>query len=311
MKSRASKWGVTAIWVASACLLLATPSCLKRMALDTQIEAARDARQAVATLHDYEIAREVTLSGLGQLEMLHRLAPDNDDALFLLLQAWTGAASGFIEDELEAALDSEQPELAEYHRQRAQAAYARALHYGLLLLDRRATGFDAVRGNADQLEQWLESEFDEQDAAELLLWLGQAWLGRVGVARDNAAIVAERYVGVALLEQSVTLAPDHSYGLARTILAGYRAASGDIERGRTELEQVRAVHQGRYLPWHLVAARVSCDAGDEAAWRATLEAIVAARDPLPEARLQNVIAMRRARRYLTGSRWRDECGFSD
>jgi hypothetical protein len=310
MGSRAFSARRAATWLAAAWLLLASTGCLKRMALETQIEAARDARRAVATLQDYEIAREVTLSGLGQLEMLHYLDADNEDALMLLLQSWTGAASGFIEDDFEAALDAGQGETAEYHRRRAQAAYARALHYGLLLLEQRTTGFAAARGNADQLEAWLDVECHDEASAELLLWLGQAWLGRVSMSRDEPAVVAERYVGVAFLERSRALDPEFFFGLAGTILAGYHTATGDLARGRAELEQLRPQHEGHFLPWRLVEARIHCAAGDETAWRTELEAIVTAGDPLPEARLQNVIAMRRARRYLTGNRWRTECGFS-
>jgi len=228
----------------------------------------------------------------------------------LLLQGWTGAASGFIEDEWEAALDAGQLDVAEYHRRRARAAYERGLYYGLLLLDARASGFEAVRGNADRLEAWLGARLDDRESAELLLWLGQAWLGRVNMSRDDAATVAERYVGVAFLERSIALAPDDSFGLARTILAGYLAASGDVERGRQELAAARAAHDGRFLPWRLVEARIHCEEKDQAAWTASLEAILDAGDPLPEARLQNVIAMRRARRYLAGPRWREECGFA-
>jgi hypothetical protein len=229
----------------------------------------------------------------------------------LLLQSWTGAAAGFIEDDFEAALDAGQPELAEYHRRRAAAAYARGLYYGILLLERRTRGFASARGNADQLDAWLDRECMDGESAELLLGLGQAWLGRVGVSRDDPAIVAERYVGVAFLEHSMQLDPRLEFGLATTILAGYHAGTGDPTRARAELDQVRPVHDGRFLPWWLVDARIHCTTGDETGWRAALEAILTAGDPLPEARLQNVIAMRRARRYLTGGRWRAECGFAD
>jgi hypothetical protein len=38
--------------------------------------------------------------------------------------------------------------------------------------------------------------------------------------------------------------------------------------------------------------------------------VLAAGDPLPEARLQNTIAKRRARRYLNNKIWQEECGFT-
>ncbi len=296
------------LWIAIVGLCWSSTACIQRMALRTQVQAARDARRAVSTLHDYEIAREITLSGLGQLEMLHHLDPGNDDTLLLLLQSWTGAASGFIEDDWEVALDAGQTELAEYHRQRARGAYSRAIHYGLLLLNRHAEGFDAARSNADRLEAWLEDHCQDRDSAELLLWLGQAWLGRVGVSRDDPAIVADRHVGVALLERSAALAPSLEWGLASIVLAGYRAATGAPDHRGKELEALQAGSDG-YLPRRLVAARIHCLNHDQQRWQASLESILDAGDPLPEARLQNAIAMRRARRYLSGDRWRAACEF--
>lgn len=292
---------------AAVLTLTLVPGCLKHMALEAQIEAARDARVAVATLHDYEIARESALAGLGQLEMLHQLDPDNPDALMLLLQGWTGAAAAFIEDDRELALAEDAVDLAEYHRRRALAAYSRGIHYGLLLLAQHQGGFDRASRNADELERWLARARGDAELAETLLWLGQAWLGRVGVGREDPALVADRYVGVALLERSRDLAPKASYGLATAVLAGYHAATGDLARARTLLEEARSVSGGRYLPIRLVEARIHCAAGDLEARERILREIVAAGDPLPAARLQNTIAMRRAQRYLSSPRWRAEC----
>lgn len=58
-----------------------------------------------------------------------------------------------------------------------------------------------------------------------------------------------------------------------------------------------------------LATRYFCAKSDRASYERTLNEVLAAGDPLPEARLQNVIAQRRARRYLNNELWQEECGF--
>ena len=72
--------------------------CLNRLLLDGTIESTRKAARAFDTLSDLKVAKEGAGSSLVQLEGMQTLAPDNQDALFLLTQSWTGYASAFIED---------------------------------------------------------------------------------------------------------------------------------------------------------------------------------------------------------------------
>ena len=43
------------------------------------------------------------------VEGMHRLAPTNEDALYLLVQSWTGYGFGFVEDDMEDAQDRGEP----------------------------------------------------------------------------------------------------------------------------------------------------------------------------------------------------------
>src|SRR5579883_1259104 len=90
----------------AAALSLGTTGCIKKMLTDGQIEATRRASGAFDSLGDYEVARGAAQAGLVQFEGMHGLAPDNEDALYLLAKGWVGYAYGFIEDEIEIAEDS-------------------------------------------------------------------------------------------------------------------------------------------------------------------------------------------------------------
>lgn len=289
----------------------AAPACLNQMILDGTIESTRRASATFDTLSDYETARAAAAGGLVQLEGMHELSPKNEDALFMLVQSWTGYASAFIEDDLEVAIERDDEVAEGYHRSRARNAYARALHYGKLLLERRAGGFDAATKNADTMRAYLAA-FDRDDA-ENLLWTGVAWLGRGDVAQDDPAMVATLYVGVALVERSVALDPNAAYGLGLAVLGAYHARTPDAELAQAKglFEQSLKVTGRKALTTQLLYAETyACSAHDRTLYDRLLREIGGADDPLPEQRLENTVAKRRAARYL-GKAWLSRCGFSE
>ncbi len=292
---------------------LASSGCLKKALLDGQIKGTRTGSNAVNTLHDFEVAQAVARAGLGQLEGFHYLAPDNVDAVFLLTRGWAGATFGFTEDEYEIAVEKGDDLLAEYHRLRARAGYERARYYGIQLLGHTAQGFDQAKTNADTIAAWLKENFTEPSQAEDLLWAGYAWIGHISVSKDIPALVGELYVGVAMVKRSVELDEGAVYATGHTILGAYhaRTAMAELDESRVEFEKAIALNGGKFLPTKLnFAQRYYCAKGDKPAYEKMLHEVLAAGDDLPEARLQNVIAKRRARRYLGNPIWQEECGFA-
>lgn len=291
--------------------------CIKSTLLKGQIQGTRQAATAADTLHDYEVARHAAFAGLVQFEGMHKLAPANEDALFLLLKGWSGASFGFIEDDLEIAEDTKDPEMAAYHKQRALAGYERSIQYGIELISKRAEGFAEARKNAETLRNWLNEHFVDKEDASSLLWLGYSWVARTGVAKDDPEMVAELWVGVILVEHSVKLDENHAYGTGMTILAAYhaRTAQAELDQSKQLFDKVFALTGNRaLLPKFNYASRYLCAKGDFDGYKKALQEIVDAGDIFPEQRLQNAIAKRRARRYLGPARlaeMREDCGFPD
>jgi len=293
------------LWVLA--VFAATVGCIKSTILNGQIKGTREGSVAVDTLSDFEVARGIAFAGLGQFEGMHQLAPENEDALFLLVKGWT--ATGFIEDDYEIAIDADDEAKAEYHRARARAAYDRAIQYGIALLQMRAPGFEKAKNNAGSIKQYLAS-FEKRDAMNLL-WVGQAWLARANMAKDDPAIVAELHVGEALIERSVALDETAAYANGHAALGSYHARTAMAELDAAQKHFARAIQltQGKaLLPKFHFARSYYCMKGDKANYEATLREVVDAPDALPEQRLQNTIAKRRARRYLGKSRLAT-CGF--
>lgn len=303
--------------VAAACLF-GTTGCIKSTLLKGQIEGTRKASSAVDTLHDFEVARAAAYAGLAQFEGMHKLAPDNTDALFMLTKGWAGATFAFTEDEWEMHDDMKHKEMAEYHRLRAVAGYERAIEYGKELLEKSGKkGFAEASKSDATLRAWLKEHFTEKDDAANLFWLGYAWLAKTNANKEDSETVALLWVAVAILERSVELDETYNYASGLTALAAYhaRTAQSELNEAKPLFDKAMAHTQGKALIQKFnYATRYLCGKGDREGYVKALQEIVDAGDTLPEQRLTNSIAKRRARRYLGKARLdeaRENCGFAD
>jgi hypothetical protein len=290
----------------AAALSMTTTGCLKKVLIDGQVRGTRDGAPAVNTLHDFEVARSVARAGLGTLEGMYKLAPYNEDALFLLTRSWAGASFAFSEDEYEQAQEQRDDVMAAYHKARTRSGFERARFYGIQLLSKKAPGFEAARRNADTIKAWVNEHFRHQEEAEDLLWASFAWIGLVGIAKDDPAI------GVAMAERSLELDEKLEYGMAHILLGAYhaRTAQSELEDAKRHFEAALKINGGKFLSTELnYAQRYYCAKSDRPNYERLLNKVLAAGDPLPEARLQNLIAKRRARRYLENKIFQEDCGF--
>jgi tetratricopeptide (TPR) repeat protein len=297
----------------TAALALGSAGCIKQMILEGQIEATRKASAAVDTLSDYEVARGVAFAGLGQFEGMHYLAPENDNALFMLLKGWAGATFGFIEDEMEQAEDAEgtDSELYLYHQARAKAGYDRAIHYGIELLEKKSPGFEAARKNDETMKKWLSAFNDPEQDVPALFWTGYAWMSKTNVAKEDPALVADLFIGVAMMERAVALDEKFYYGSGHIALGAYhaRSAMAELDEAKKHFERALQINGGKALITKLnYAIKYHCMKGDRQGYERLLNEILEAGDVLPEQRLQNTIAKRRAKRYLGPERL-EACGF--
>ena len=200
-----------------------------------------------------------------------------------------------------------EPELAEAYRQCADKNVLAALNPKIFF------GYFSVCADPTQ-GHGHDTTFPGLDwgqSAEALLWLGLSWLSRGGVAGDQPEVVADLFVGVALLERSVELDETLAYATGLAALGAYHARSPDAElaEGKKQFERALALTDRKALTVQLMYAQnFACQAHDGALYRALLEEVLAAGDVLPAQRLENVIARRKAARYLGTPRLK-RCGF--
>ena len=139
-----------------ALALLGNGCSIERVLLDGQLAATRKASTSFDTLSDLEVAKIGAGSSLVQLEGMHVLAPDQQDALFLLLNGYTGFASAFVEDEWEQAYDRGDDDAEAAFAERAKKNYDRALMYGTELIETKYPGFQAAQRNRDTIKAYLQ-----------------------------------------------------------------------------------------------------------------------------------------------------------
>ncbi|MCW5815101.1 MAG: hypothetical protein KIT84_29010 [Labilithrix sp.] len=294
----------------TAALALGSTGCIKKMILNSQIKATRIGSGAADTIADYDVVRHAAGAAVLQYEGMHRLAPDNDDALFMLLRGWAGWGYGFAQDDYEVATIAGDDNAAEYHKKRTKLAFDRAISYGLELLAKTDDGFPAAKKNADTLNKWLEDNFDDEEDAEPLFWFGSAWLARVNLLKDEPEYVAELYIGVAFLERSRKLSPEFMYYGATSTLAAYHARSSmaELDESKKLLDFAMEKTGKKALGILLNYAKYACAKADQALYEKTMNEIIAAEDQEPNLRLQNAIAKRRAKRGLT-KQVMEDCSF--
>ncbi len=310
-------WGQSGKWAVRGAFLLSlglfNTGCLKKLLLDGQIASTRKASAAVQTIGDWDVAEKTALGGVGTIEGLRFLAPDNEDALFMLTKSWASIGLGFIEDRMEQAEDDRGPGSpeADYEKRRAVQAYERAVWYGVQLLELDHPGFNEAAKNAETMRAYV-AQWDEPEDAEKLFWVGYAWLGRVNVQKDNGDLVGQAYVGEVILNQSAKLDDTVMNGSVHVALGAYHARSpmAEMEEGKAEFEKALKIGGDRVLlPKVQYALRYYCLKGDKATYTKMLNEVLAAGDGDPYQRLPNTIAKRKAKRALGKDRMMRTCGF--
>ena len=288
--------------------------CIKKAIMNGQISATRTGADAADTIGDYELARAATSAGIVQFEGMHRLAPDNEDALFLVTKSWVGYGYAFAQDDYETSRLAGDDKAAEYHKLRARNAFDRGIAHGIELLGRKADGFASARKNAGTLTSWLKKNFTDKEDAETLFWTGSGWLARVDLMKDDdelgPSFVSELFVGVAMLERSRELDPEYLAWGATSLLATYhaRASVAELDQAKSMFEMAAAKTNHKSLSVFYNHSRYACAKRDRALYEQLLNSVLNAGDPDPNLRLQNTIAKRRAKRALSKAAMED-CGF--
>ncbi len=280
------------------------------MIYEDALRWTREASAAVNTMHDFEDARDAAYGNMGMIEGLHKLVPDDQDGLLLLEKSWAGISFAFMDDERENALDKKDDQLADYEAARARAGFKRARFYGEELINLQTKGFKDAQRNEDTLRAWLQKNYDDKKYAEQLLWFAFSIVGRVNFDMDNPETVSELWIGIAILEQVVKLDPNIENGTPYAMLGAAHAGLHDYDSAKADFDHALQIGGGKLMTAKVTMAQYYyCPKRDKKDYFAALNDVMAAGDTMPEQRLSNVLAKRRAQRYLANKYWQQDCAF--
>jgi len=251
---------------------------------------------------DYDLAGEAMPATIVQFEGILRVVPDNDAILSQLSQAYIAYAYGWVEADVEALEFESNYDEADVQRGRTRTMYLRALDLTRHRIRLHNEDVDAaVRGTVEDLEAWLQAAFVEEADAELLLWHGYAWGSYINSAKDDMEAVADLAYAKAFVARSIELDPNY-YHAAGYLFMGVATASdlgADMDEAKAYFEKALARTERRALQAQVNMARYyAVKTGDRELFDKLLTEVMDAQDPLPEARLANVMARERATLYI-------------
>jgi len=273
-----------------------------KLAADSTAELFGRAAPGIEQHWDYVLVGKSFPASIIQLEGILRVVPDNEVIGMSLVGAYVGYGTGWIEDRVEVADIEDDWEEAEHLRRRALVMYTRAWELSKHFLRNRAAGFDdALKGGVDTLQAWVDTVLVEKKDAAILLWAGASLGARINMGMEDMDTVADLPLAKVILNRSVALDPDFMFMIGKMTM-GVLAASEfppDMDAAKLILDDVLEKTERRNLMVQTSMARYyAVNIGDHKLFRELLQEVIDAGDVLPEARLSNAIARRRAARYL-------------
>lgn len=236
---------------------------------------------------DLDFAEKAIPGNLTLLEALYRAKDKDDDHLaFLLVQGYTGYTLGFVED-----VDAD----------RAKVLYARARDYGLKSLKKKkqfAATFDQ-----DQAAFKKSLEQFGKDDVPMIFWTANAWGNLINVSISDPAVLGDLPKVSAMMEFVLNNDEKYFYGSAHLYFAAILATTpknlgGKPDSARYHFEKCFEIGKNLFVLPHVYMAKSYCvQMQDKELFQKLLLTVEeVSLDSLPEQRLVNAIAKRKAKK---------------
>ncbi|MFA9410650.1 MAG: TRAP transporter TatT component family protein [Deltaproteobacteria bacterium] len=284
------------------CIVVLGGCDMAKFTADSTVGLFTRAAPAFESYWDYDLAGEAVPATIVQFEGILRVIPDNESMLAQLSQAYVAYAYGWVEVDAEALDFEGNYEEADVQRGRARIMYLRAMDLTRHRIRLHNGDVDiAVKATVEDLEAWLQAAFVEAADAEMLLWHGYAWGSYINASKDDMEAIADLAYAKAFVARSIELDPNY-YNAAGYTFMGVATASemaADMDAAKVYFENALARTERRALQAQLNMARYyAVKTGDRDLFDKLLTEVMDAHDPLPEARLSNLMARERAALYI-------------
>jgi predicted anti-sigma-YlaC factor YlaD len=273
---------------------------LQRFAANRLGDALAGGASVYATDDDPDLVAAAMPFGLKTIESLLMESPHHKGLLLSATSGFTQYAYAFVQTEADIVEDTDLKR-ATALREQAGRLYRRALGYGL-------RGLEEVRPNLLQAlrsdPQTALARFRKADVPQLY-WTAAAWGAAIALNKTDSELGADLPLVEALMHRALEL--DEGFGLGAIydfyiVYEGGRpaAAGGSVERARASLARALQLSEDhRAAPLVSFAETVDVGLQDRTEFETLLnQALAIDVNALPEQRLANLIAQRRARWLL-------------
>ncbi len=289
-----------------AAIAIGQLGCAKMIAGSTA-RVMNQASPAIQAFADPAIAEASIPYSITQMEGLLLIIPQNQMLRANLARALGSFGFGFLEDRMEEAEVADDEARIEYYRNRATIAYLRGKEVSMQSLTIEEDGDGGADGayhrGIDAWRSYLQ-RFDDVEQTGMVFWLGYNWARHISLNKDNPDVLADLPFAIACFERVFQLDPTFNNYAPYAAMASYHARAaaslgGDPVQARQMFETAIQRTGGNFLTYKVMMARVfAVMIQDRALYTRLLQEVIDAGDVMPEQRLANQIAKRRARRYL-------------
>jgi predicted anti-sigma-YlaC factor YlaD len=282
------------------CIFALTGCSIQRIAVNRLGDALAHGSSVYATDDDPDLVGAALPFGLKTIEGLLAQSPDHKGLLLAASSGFTQYAYAFVQSEADFVEDTDLAR-ANALRDRAVRLYRRALGYGIRGLDRVRPDF--LKEYQKDPRKALGS-FQKGDVPQLY-WTAAAWGAAISLNKTDSELSAGLPVVEALMRRALELDEGYGMGALHDFFITYEggrpaAAGGSIERARESLNRALQLAGGhRAAPLVSFAETVDVGNQDRAEFEKLLnQALAIDINAVPDQRLANVIAQKRARWLL-------------
>lgn len=282
-------------------LMMATSGCsVKKFAVNRLGDALAGSGSSFGSDDDPELIRAAVPFSLKLIESLLAESPKHEGLLLAACSGFTQYGYAFVKQDADELEDTNLA-AAQAARLRARHLFLRARGYGLRALEVRHKGFEAElrRDPKAAVARAVRGDVPR------LYWLAASWGAAISVSKDDPTLIADQLIVEALLDRALALDEAYDRGAIHGLLISYemvrRSERGDpVPRARKHFERAMELSGGKLAtPLVTYAEAVAVETQDRAGFESLLGRALAI-DPagLPESRLVNILAQRRARWLL-------------
>jgi predicted anti-sigma-YlaC factor YlaD len=273
---------------------------LQRFAVNRLGDAMAQGSSVYAGDDDPDLVGAALPFGLKTIESLLMQSPHHQGLLLAASSGFTQYAYAFVQTEADFAEDTDFAR-ASALRERAGRLYRRALGYGMRGLEEVQPGLlPALRADP----RAALARFRKTDAAQLY-WTAAAWGSAIALDKTDTQLGADLPQVEALMHRALELDEGFALGAIHDFYIVYEggrpaAAGGSVARARESLARALELAGGhRAAPLVSFAETVGVGLQDRAEFERLLnQALAIDVNAVPEQRLANLIAQRRARWLL-------------